>query len=421
MAIYYVSNEGLDTNDGLSPETPWATIKKATATMEGGDEIRFRRGDTFYGVIFPQRGKGADKPTIYRDYGEGHKPIISQAKIIKKDSWVNVAENIWQLDLYDTSKYTGNVTELDKNIGYMKVDGELFFDKKFAMEELTKQWDFYCDDKNKRSGYVWVYSEKNPGELAETIEVACDIYATCFEYDVQLINLYFTGTGAHGVGCFGRRVLISGCEFHQIGGSHCINFPIPIRYGNGVEIGGWVDSGDILIENCKFSEIYDTATTIQGRPATGWSNIHFRNNIMWNCTQSFEIWMEVADPEKDKGMMDCSFTDNVCINSGFGWGYEKRPDKDQSSHLLFYHYQSDKMKFDVTRNYFYNGRNASLFKTDGPAALPEGYKVYGNTFVRKKGQHIAFPHGKATEKELCDYDKLIEETNTVLDLPEFEV
>lgn len=422
MSIYYVSNTGLDTNDGLSPETAWATIQKVNATIVGGDEVRFRRGDTFYGTIFPTRGKNENEPTVYRDYGEGHKPVITQMKKIKKEAWVQVSEKIWRVDLYDINNYTGNTSELDKNVGYMKVDGKLLYDKKFVMENLEKQWDFYCDDDNKKVPYMWLYSEKNPGELAESIEVACEIFGSCLEYDVQFVNLYFTGTGAHGIGFFGKRVLISGCEFHQIGGSRLVWYPSPdCRYGNGVEIGGWIDSSDIIVENCSFSEVYDVATTIQGRPETGWKNIHFRNNLIWNCNQAFEIWMEVADKEKDIGMVDCSFTDNVCINCGYGWGYDARPDKAQSGPLLFYHFQSDKLGMDITRNYFYNGRNCSLFKTGTLADMPKGYNVYGNTFVRKKGQHIALFYGdNIPETDAYEYDRLIEATNTVLDLPEFE-
>ena len=43
---YYVSNEGDDKNDGLSPKTPWKTIEKVSlADLNEGDGVLFRRGD----------------------------------------------------------------------------------------------------------------------------------------------------------------------------------------------------------------------------------------------------------------------------------------------------------------------------------------------------------------------------------------
>ena len=43
---YYVSNAGDDANDGLTPETAWATLKKVSDTqINEGDAVLFKRGD----------------------------------------------------------------------------------------------------------------------------------------------------------------------------------------------------------------------------------------------------------------------------------------------------------------------------------------------------------------------------------------
>lgn len=49
---YYVSNDGDDSNDGLSPETAWATLHQANNSgAQPGDGIFFRRGDLWRGTL----------------------------------------------------------------------------------------------------------------------------------------------------------------------------------------------------------------------------------------------------------------------------------------------------------------------------------------------------------------------------------
>src|SRR3989339_80138 len=72
-ATYYVSNTGLDTNNGTTEGTPWQTISKVNSfTFASGDSILFKKGDTFYGsLIIPRSG------LTISSYGSGEKPIIS--------------------------------------------------------------------------------------------------------------------------------------------------------------------------------------------------------------------------------------------------------------------------------------------------------------------------------------------------------
>ena len=56
-AVYYVSNEGLDNNDGKSPEISWCTIARVnTEPLVPGDVVLFRRGDCWRGQIRPRSG-----------------------------------------------------------------------------------------------------------------------------------------------------------------------------------------------------------------------------------------------------------------------------------------------------------------------------------------------------------------------------
>ena len=45
---YYVSADGCDEADGLSPDTAWQTLARVSrAALCEGDAVRFRRGDVF--------------------------------------------------------------------------------------------------------------------------------------------------------------------------------------------------------------------------------------------------------------------------------------------------------------------------------------------------------------------------------------
>ena len=413
MSIFYVSANGCDTADGRTPETAWQTIAKVNASIEGGDEIRFRCGDTFYGSIAPKPGISPAQPTFYTSYGEGKKPVISQYKMPKCGAWEKVSDNVYKLDMTDISKFAGTHDQLDSNAGFMKVDGRIYYTKRVALEELSCQWDFFCDDDNK---IIYVYSEKCPCEAADEIKIACNIRCMAFATHIKVVGLVFNGTGGHGINGVTGGAYIENCEFHEIGGSRLPGYPRPnTRYGNGVEC--WSNSHDVTVKGCKFSDVYDVAFTMQGTAVKiNWENIYFIENTIWNCTQAFEIWSSGELP--DTGFVNCHFRDNTCINSGLCWGGMARPDKSVSAHLLMYNLQCPLCDITVTGNYFYIAKSASIYKSGGPKDVPKDYKIFGNTFVRPAGQDIIFRHGN-TDEEFGAFEKMILDNNTVIDLIDY--
>lgn len=83
--IFYVdSTNGLDTNDGLSPEKPFKTIDKLnTLTFIPGDEICFKRGETFVGAFQPKGSGTEESPIKIGSYGDGEvKP-----KLMPGENW----------------------------------------------------------------------------------------------------------------------------------------------------------------------------------------------------------------------------------------------------------------------------------------------------------------------------------------------
>ena len=85
---YYISNEGDDSNDGLSEATPWKTISKINEAFANdnnggwiapGDKVLFRRGDVFYGNLHVNRSGTEDALIEISSYGDENLeyPIIS--------------------------------------------------------------------------------------------------------------------------------------------------------------------------------------------------------------------------------------------------------------------------------------------------------------------------------------------------------
>ncbi|MBR7185306.1 MAG: right-handed parallel beta-helix repeat-containing protein [Clostridia bacterium] len=406
MATYYLSANGCDSQDGLTPETAWKTIDKINQMLQGGDTVCLHCGDTFWGKIFPPRENVTGTPTTYTSYGEGPKPIVSQYKTALPDAWEDCGDGVWKLDLKNTAKFTGNVTELDTNVGFLNIDGSIYPRKCFSPDSLELQWDFWNDDR-----YVYVKSSADPASLARTICFACNIKCMRFADDLLVENIIFKGAGAHGISGTAHRAMVRNCEFHEIGGSQLPGFSVPnTRYGNGVEC--WTDSSDVLVENCRFSGIYDVAITMQGnRVKSGWINMTFRGNVMWNCQQCFEIWSSGELPET--GFVNCVFEQNVCIDSGYCWGYAVRPYKLCAAHLLLYELKCPRCDIVIRNNTFWQARVSPIYKSGGPGQIPSDYRITGNTFFLSPGQDVAYRDGCTEDEYQAFYDRLRAENHLV--------
>ncbi len=72
---FYISTTGSDSNDGLSPSTPWQTIGKVFANIATNRRYNFKRGDHFIdsvgGRVISAAGRG-----LFAAYGSGALPIL---------------------------------------------------------------------------------------------------------------------------------------------------------------------------------------------------------------------------------------------------------------------------------------------------------------------------------------------------------
>lgn len=401
----YLSSEGDDTQDGLSPERAWRTLAKVARDLPSGGEIRLRRGDVYYGPLRLKSGLDAAHPTRVSVWGEGAKPVISLYKHVKPDPsvWTQVGDGLWRLDFSAPSVLSGN-PEPKNNIGFIFADGVIHGFRKFDAEPLTDEWDY----KEDASGLT-VRLSRNPAEAARDIRFAPRVGGIPFVRHAVVESVVVRGTGAHGANGTGAYMVFRDCEFREIGGSELSNQNGKhVRYGNGVEC--WAGSTEIQVENCFFSDIYDVAFTMQGRnPRRSWENVKVVGCRMERCTQAFEVWASNCQP--GIGMKGCRFEKNTIIDSGYCWGYDTRPNKSCSAPLLMYGMQTDVCDILVTDNDFINNRQYLVYKSGGIGQLPPDYRIVGNR-VKGPAADLIGNRGAKKRAELdAAREKAIREAN----------
>lgn len=263
------------------------------------------------------------------------------------------------LDSLGLSIDVGNIILTPK--GGLPTDRATFFEddtrrkaafKRWKPEDLKAQDDYWYDAD---SDAVWYYSEGNPAERFDEMEAALNSHLIRVSHYVTLENLAAGYGAAHGVaGYHSKGCVIRGCDFFWLGGGdHSAGYKSPTRFGNGVEF--WSVGEDQLVENCRFWQIYDVAMSIQGSAKTVYRNIVWRNNLVWKCEQSFELWL--TDPESE--IRENVFEKNRCYDAGYGWGHEQRPNKN-GTHLLAYNLRAKVIEFKIQDNVFCRGRDGLI-------------------------------------------------------------
>ncbi len=89
---YYFSagsgNDSRTSTQAKNPSTPWKTISKLNSffsNLKPGDQVLFKRGETFYGSITLGRSGKAGSPIVIGAYGTGEKPVITS--LVKLSGW----------------------------------------------------------------------------------------------------------------------------------------------------------------------------------------------------------------------------------------------------------------------------------------------------------------------------------------------
>ena len=348
---YYVSADGSDDNDGLTPETAWySTAKVGRESMGGGvlrfgDAVFFRRGDVFRSFDFdagttpftcrvdgitysaygegekpvitssPENGTGAEKwQLVYEDENgtkiwQFYNPLTDVAMVVCNDDVVadRVYEWCAQEDVEDGSGYVSCTLDYwwMHEDGGVELLGELLPLEKTLTEDMTfvsrpsrgpAQEDMGCSG----TGPLYLRCDKgNPGELFATIEFSgFEVFGLiCMEAnDLVFDNLSLKYTGISYIKNWYhwkayQNTVIQNCEFAFGGGS--------VGYyriaDNGTRIIGTMGDGIYcVVRNATIRNNYfhDSAAYAWGYEASNF---------------------ELQEPTEDFGYVH--WTDNVAVNT----------------------------------------------------------------------------------------------------------
>ena len=407
---YYVSATGNSLN-GTDINDPMSLVTVNTKKFFYGDRILFKRGDIFYGQLNINIDNTNNGKMIYFGaYGEGKNPTFSAAKIVVDNAnWEKYQDKIYRINIDDENNFEGlKYHTIDsKNIGFMQTEnGKIYGNLKNNIEELTSDYDFYFDLK-----YLYIKSEKNPGELLGKVSFATKLDLIKMPSNSEFENIDLKDTSAHG---FVKKekdienVYIHNCTINYIGGSlqFWIDSDSKTRYGNGIEF--WNGAKNVIIENNIINDIYDAAITFQGNDGK-FENIEIKNNIITNTSYSFELWASGTST----GMTNVNIYNNITINQGKGWGQQVRPNPHNSAEYVFYSYAKDaRMDINIYNNTYYNSTRLYYVLYTIKDRFKKEVKIDNNKFREQEEIYIVNDNKNAEVKEYLNKEYNIDQNST---------
>ena len=380
---YYISSlNGDDSNNGLSPESAWATVNNLYETRAGGlvfthllkagDGVFFERGSTFYGCEKLKTNYSGDEAlripagVTVSAYGEGEKPLFSHAYQTKTPAgeWSATEHpNIWKLDelIVGTELCPGyrRICNIVVNCGEMYGIGvsgdnpltpgstavyrgivtngrDIFESGGNSFEDITvlrNNLEFYH---NGDTGELFMYYDGgNPGEVFDDIKLSQwgsliraggDI--GCKEPTV-IDNIAVKYTGRHGMEVSGNNLTVQNCEVAWIGG---------INIGNGIE--NWGSCNGYTVKNNYIYQCYDDNITSQfagdyNGEGQLMENILFSGNVLTHSTAAFELWnSNIADDGENRNsyseyvlqnsiVRNAEISGNYMLYMGYGFGHQR--------------------------------------------------------------------------------------------------
>ena len=428
-ATYYVANGGSDENDGLSPDSPWATLKKVSeADLKSGDGVLFKRGDLFRGNVITKSG------VSYGAYGEGEKPRLYgwDYDLADEALWelADPEHSIWKMvkpildpgtlvfndgqehsykhiPSYLNGKFVCRNDESRDFVMAEQMTGDLdiywHFDG-ILTTSPSKGQDFPIPETGERSyGELYLRCDRgNPGKVFSSIEapVRRPMFKVGSNENVTIDNLCIKFVGLHGIAAGGKCVkglTVTNCEIGWIGGTiqHYLgtdpNYPeggrgTVTRFGNGIEIYGGCE--DYRVEGCYVYQCYDAGITHQ---VTTNGNIYSMNNVVYKdnlveyCVYGIEYFLEMNNGDTESLMKDIEMSGNIIRHSGYGWG-QQRHNKHTPAAIKGWSYTNRAKSYSVHDNIF----DRAAYRMLHLVAEKDSYcpEMYGNTYIQHNGGMI---------------------------------
>lgn len=451
---YYVSNDGDDNRDGLTPDTAWRTLDKvSSAVLLPGDGVLFRRGDLF-------RGSVAAKECIsYGAWGAGDKPkFFGWDKDLADPSlWCEVDKkhHIWKMKepILDVGALVLNHgQEYSVKLIPSYIDGcfvcrndesKLFEMANEMVRDLDIYWHFDSILTTKPSrgknfpipditpqsfGELYLRCDRgNPGEVFDSIEALArrSMFDVGMNANVRIDNLCIKYVGLHAISAGGkcsRGLHVTNCEIGWIGGTiqHYLgldpNYPqggrgTVTRFGNGIEIYGGCD--DYEVSNCYVYQVYDAGMShqiITNGNKHAMTNVIYRDNLVEKCVYSIEYFLEMNKGDTESYMDGIEICGNILRESGYGWG-QQRHNTDTPAHIKGWNYTNKARNYTIHDNIFDRAAYRMLhLVAEEQESCP---KMFGNTYVQYFGNMIGQYGGNAVkEPDIQVFDEWAEETIT---------
>lgn len=349
---FYVSNAGDDANDGLTPKTAWKTISKVNAlqyagkdtnnalggtdpknlykgsTLVAGTRVLFSRGDVWREKLFILSSGTREYPIVFGAYGDGPTPIITGFECLSAkcgaphNKWTKAHGSIHSITLEKSTrgkeaifygkKYTKDGVSEDS--GVVTEDGKYLtfvpFDPKNPSDYSKMEAGSFLFNYKTNTLYVWTLSGDAPDSHA--IEVAVRdivIKAKASEF-FTIKDLEVSGGAA---GCVdlenAHHAVVSDIHIHSCGGAWQERFYL----GNGMTI--YHNSGNVVVENSKIHDVYDSAISPQIFYFNGQliQNITIRNNDLYNAPLSV---VEVTSFAKNSAFRNIVIENNRIYRTG---------------------------------------------------------------------------------------------------------
>jgi hypothetical protein len=243
------------------------------------------------------------------------------------------------------------------DVGHMSIANRVYGWKGRSLSDIDKPNMFWSDPVN---WDFWVFSTVNPGML--TTELAMNQAAVVIHSvdHTEVTGFEISTTGGTAVSWSAANdSLIHNNYVHHVGGSFLPATGMPStdvsgpRAGNGIELFG-AGSG-LYAYNNTICEVYDVATTVQGR-TDAVSDVHFYGNTCYSCEQMIEVWQTYSSAS----MTNVSWYNNLFIGAGYGWSRKIRPDP-KGVHILQYHNAGSLSGVTIQNNVFAFWRDSYRF------------------------------------------------------------
>ena len=357
---YYVSPGGKDGNDGLSPESPFASIDSLAAVkLKPGDAVLFERDSIFRMTQTINCKEGV----IYGSYGTGAKPkLYGSGQNFANAEWTPTQrKNVWKTSyIYDKA---GNIIfDYGEIVGYMRQN----------LRGLTKNYQFYQSEED---GYVYLYCDKgNPSKVYKSIEIASGVQFFTISGgvgNVTIDNICMLYTSGHGIsGLTGNHnITVTNCEMGYIGGVKRSTH----RLGNAIQM--WAGVEGFYVKNNWIYQTFDSALTWQGSVGKKYTDIRFENNLLEYNHTDIEFWDEEAE------LGDFVVQNNMFRFTQLGWGSRADDGGIRGFDGVFFGTTSDMNQTgkSVIKNNVIDSPAGKIFKWTATRKQIDKWEVSGNS------------------------------------------